>query len=821
MLDEASIRAIHGDQVSSTYSGSAVPSVDLVLESGFSLSGEVVPFADGASVFVEARTDHGDRTLGSLAVRPDGKFGPFVFQAPPAGEAWCRLVGGGLLAPLARFAVPDEGGSVFVTISAEEGHAALALVQSADGEPISGAGIQGLFESEPNRTEWFYSDDEGLVQVAGLPREGEFNLDTKAEGYETWIFGPYPLPREDPEPIVLSLRSAGDVEVVVRHGDEPVERFQLIYWDDSPYDLQWLDVQDAPGGRYLLEAVPEGLLHLYAYNEEFAQSDTATVHVSSTELAEASLDLPDPIVGTGRVIDGQTFLPLPEATVEPFTSVGGQFMTPWSDPQGVDSDGRFRVNGFSPKNARLIVNAPGYEEDYVSATPLPGQLLDFGALPLYAARSLSVRLIAEDAIDLSGYQVSVGGVRRFPAKAFSPEGIAEFRGCVAGYYSFTILSPSGASSSFYRYLYNGTPWEVDWELATGTHLVVELESSDGSALPKDTTVTAYHRGGSGPRSTRAKVSDGRTVFPSLLGDESVLEVRNAAGELLARKNQELAAPGPQTASLRLVASPVRVRVVDPASSPVSGASIHARCQDDTTGWATRARTDNEGIAGLQSPPCDPLHLSVFHPDYGHQYGILVNIPADENAVVDVEIDPAYSVRFRLKDGGKPVTGIKAFLTHVESRRDLPARYPDSDGRLMWTQLGPGSYVLKAGAPGYWFTEAVAVATRTSKQEHQVQFVRTGNLIVRAKKADGNPVPGLEIEVQSLGVSGDVPTWIAEGRVISSGQLALMTRGDGSLWLSGLPRGNYVVQAESSTGQTIRHEVEVPSGGDGEVELRVP
>ncbi len=802
--------------------------LELVLRSGFRLSGTVFladdpPFPEDVLVRVAVDTDSDWEELGSLAVENDGTFGPAEFHSPRTAEADCRLAGGGLFAKRVPFQVPSEGGSVDVTIEATFGESVTARIENAEGEPIRTARACCSFVHDPDWSAWYDADEEGRVEIGGLPKEDEFSFLADAEGYERRFFGPYRLPPEEDE-YVLALGRSGKLEVVVTHKGEPVDKYDVIHWDDHPIDFQWTVVDDAEDGRFVVETVPEGVISLYAFSPKHTQSEIVTVRIRPDEVARAELELTDPVVGVGRVIDGNTYLPIDDAEIQVYSSVGGQFTTAWGPPHPVDSDGRFRAEAFAPGNARLMVNAPDYEEDYVSTVPIPGQLLDFGDLPLYPTRSMTVQLVSDEITDFSAFELSTSGMRRFGPTGFSSDGLVQLDGCIDGYYLFHIEHPDGRWSYFSRNLSNAEPWHVEWRLDAGTELIVEVPEKEGIHLADTAYVGAHHQGSSGSSFVWAELSEERkAVFPALAGEEVVLEIEDSSGDTVARERVALAPPGPQTVSLVLgTPQAFRFRAVTSAGDPIPGASVHANCEGGGAGgWSTEVDADGDGYFTLEAPPCGRLSLVVYQPVFGTHLGIPADVPADPDQVVDVVVDTSYTVAVQLKDGAEPVTGVKAYLELPGSSFGLPRRHPDRQGRVAWTRMGPGRYRLMVGAPGYWTADALVEATRTRTKPKVVQLVRTGDLVVRVLCAGGEAVPRVALEVASLGFPGEVEDWVEAGRVLSSGGTALITDDGGSLSLRGLPRGEYEVRARTAAGTAATCRTTVPSWARGEVSLRLP
>jgi hypothetical protein len=632
------------------------------------------------------------------------------------------------------------------------------------------------------------------------------------DGYADVNVGPLQFKGEEGEGVSLTMVRAGKVRGVVRHLGEPVESFEVVHWSGEPVNASWEEFEASADGSFELNAVPLGRLWLYASSPDYPRSDTQAIEVVADGTAEVVIDLPDPIVGEGQVVDGDTGDPLLDATLQLYTNHGHQLITPWGAPVAVDSEGRFRVRGFPPGHARMLVSAPGYATQHASAWGHAGETIDLGRIALFRGKSLHVRLVSSSVTDFTGYSVYVNGTNTVPSTPFATDGTVELTGLASGGQDVRVDGPDGLVFGERVELFDGEDWTLDIPLERGPPLLVTLVGGahpvpDGGMI----RLKARHPEGGFVVMGRSFTAGEPTHFASAPGTTVTVGATSGGRELL-QTVVRLDPDRPNELELALDATESTYRVVDAAGDPLAGVDVYCGCVDDAQPWFGRERTGTDGLVTLVTP-CDELVFHLIDPALGARMG--VRVPrARPGETLDVELDAPYALRIRLVDGQAPVSGTRILLEHAATGQNVGISAPDSRGIIRWDRLGAGRYRATLAAPGYWSASSEVDVVGRLDPIRDVQFRRLGDLRVEARDTSGQPVAGARLDATLAGF-GSLAEWRASGRIDAT----LTTDADGVVEVHGIPNGDYAWTLTTPDGATRTGEVNVPRDAKAEIVVR--
>lgn len=777
----------------------------------FRLEGQVQlaeggPLPPGVVVVVKVSRDDLESAVGEpLPVEPGGAFGP-QFLPIRDGDAWTVvLFGGGIETLVQPIRSPRPDDSLFVSLLAAMGSEANLVVRDPEGDPISQAECSMIVEPGGAWTPLPATDPHGRTKLSGLPVQGDLTLSVRADGFEDVVLGAYVLPLAE-EGLEVVLEPAGDLVLRVTDDRGAVEDFDLVYWRDSPSSPEYRTFRGAQDGTVTVEGVPLGVISALAYSRDRVQSRTEAVEVTSGGPNRIDLELRLPLVGLGRIVDGATGDPIPDATVEPYATAGDRYLSGWCEPVPVAQDGSFRVAAFAPGEARMIVEAPGYEFEMVSGSEdLRGEI-DFGVVPLYRGRVLEVQLTSDDVVNFAGYYVATSWARDHPWTECTPSGLAEFPDSVSGTYEFLVHHPSGAVSRFSRTLRDGEEWRVVVEIVSGVEVVIEVRR-DGDPVGEGFGVVALGADEGGrPLALHAETDpQGTATLGGVLGEVVVLEVYDRADRLVALNPLRLSDAPKQALRVDLDEEVYQLRVVDLGGVPVPGVEVRASCRE-TPGWSGWTDTNQDGIALLRAPARE-LVLKLVHDDHGQQSGVSLLLPEDRDEVAEVVFDPRGVVRARVIDGQSPVQGVKVWVRHPTDDTYQAPRRPDRSGVVEWRDVGAGSFELVGSAPGYFGIPTMVLSDSGSQDPTDIQLRRTGDLSIRVIGDVDGP-----LWIESLEGLGAVESWQDRGLVASSTS-SMIPDGNGELLLTGLPQGRFSIRYGH-----LEETVVVPAGETRELEL---
>jgi hypothetical protein len=602
--------------------------------------------------------------------------------------------------------------------------------------------------------------------------------------------------------------------------DSPVPEFEVVWW--TPASVQGANstsVQFASreDGTFELNDLPEGTVYLLASTKKLPRSSTVSVDFRRESKRTVSLELHDPILARGQVVDAHNGEPIRQAFVQLYTNNGGNYVTPWGEPVAVDPEGRFMVNGLAEGQNRYVVQAPGYAlllGDSWAQGPGP---TDLGRLPLFHSQPLTVALVGALPENLSAFSASAIASRFYDPRPFGPDGTVTFEGMGPGRTRVFISMPDGSATWHMVDLLPGEEWIVEIPIEGGPTLDVQVEPEGNAPLPKGLSAAATVLLENGYHNRSTPVDDeGKARIQGIpIGDVAV-DIWNEAGERIA------AAVGRQTSEggtvvVRLGGRSQAFRVVDGNGDAVSNAEVHLYLSGGKAGWYDYGYSDEQGLYAARGFPAERVVAGIIHPDYGKVFGIPVELATAPDPL-ELRFDTEATLAVQLVENGQPQAGVQVRVLGGSGTYIVGWVNSDAEGVVRVPHLGAGTYDLTVLHPGYW-QHGASIAASDASTPTPFEVYHLGTLRVTAKSIGGAPVSGFAVELEHARL-GSVADWIATGRVQApSGSLA--TGPDGSLVINGMPRGNYTWSATLADGTPLSGEIAVIQGQVAELEILVP
>ncbi|HEX7671973.1 MAG TPA: carboxypeptidase regulatory-like domain-containing protein, partial [Polyangiaceae bacterium] len=219
-------------------------------------------------------------------------------------------------------------------------------------------------------------------------------------------------------------------------------------------------------------------------------------------------------------------------------------------------------------------------------------------------------------------------------------------------------------------------------------------------------------------------------------------------------------------------SALEVMVRDASGKAIVGATVRVFWGSERTYYvAGSARTGREGWAGLDDLPAGAIWVIVDAESFARRSTTLVLLPARRS--IEIVLPKASVLPVRVEDEAHaPVAGATVLVTALDT---LPfGALTDSDGKVLFTRLGPGPFKFRVMARGYEpevRSDVVGGATVTLR--------RASALAVTVTNLEGHAVPHATVLVAGSGL------WPAR---------SLETDAEGRARVSGIGAGAYDVKA---------------------------
>lgn len=706
-------------------------------------------------------------------------------------------------------AAPGSVVEIRVQLNATQG--ILVHVLDLDRQPIAGAYLYGLYFKEDRSvaaSNQYFTNAEGSALITGLP-EVQTWVEVMADGYAKTMVGPWPVAPLDTAgdaAYEIILEPSASLAGVVTSDGEPVDTFQVCLWRGNEIAIRetFRDVED---GRFELEEVPVGHLNLRVASATHGLGPSLTQHleVKAGESAEVEVKLEPSLEGFGRVVDGDTGEPIEGAVVTANISAGWRSLTTYASETGepgvlTDVNGEWRALGFSEGRCNIEFTAEGYPLLVSMAYGSGEEPLDFGTLPLYKGRDLTVVLRGAPGQDLSGCTVSCKGTSEGGPVPTSADGIAVLKNLPIGRYNVRVDLPDGSMRSANRFLHSTGNAQVEWDLEGSAGFNLEFVNPEGSTLNWEGTVFLFPvinegRGSmAGHYLTRATTHEVRGLAPG----EYLVEARDKDGVHVGVLTVVARSGRFATEAFPIQTRPIFVRVLDVHGNPIPNVEIDLAADGTGRSYASVSVTDLQGLAEFHSNPDLNFSAWLRHPSHGTHDGVEVVFPRDGSPAV-VTMDGTGIARARLLRRGEPLTGISVMIANPSTRNAFSNASPDADGKIEFRDIGPGPHVLIIRAPGCWPSDVPVASAPYPGEWETIEVPSTTD--VRLELGG----PGLQdldrIDIQRLSTGEWASGWLADGRISGN----LIPTKDGVLTLVGLPEGRFRWAAVLGSGEVLESE----------------
>ena len=800
---EQTLRAKHGDLESAPWHGAGrdTSSTTLVLESVFSASGvvrsDLVPsLPENLQVTALQRRGTGFFSVKQLLVELDGTWGPM--SLPRSSEEYMfELSGDGIIPFRKKLDSPAAGAEVWVELDARPGIPLTVIVQDESELPVR-ANVRGWWAYEDSGAEEFVQTNvKGVASLTGCPPT-TVRVQATASGYvppDTLVVD---LSDESPQTITVQLEPAGRIVGQVLHEGEPVSSFMVKNWQNAPLNPISKSVSDSKDGRFEMEA-PLGEVLVVAVSDEYPRSEAHAVTVDKETPAHVTIELVDPIKGRGRIVDNANGEPVLEAKVQLHSNYRAHYLESWGPRHSVDAEGKFEIEGFAPGDTRFVIRADGYATWLGQGIGVPGKVLELGVIPLARIQPLTVRLVSDESIDYTSYEVLARGNQWYPIQQFSADGTATYEEAGPGTTFIIVICPDGSARQFETELYAGQDWTFEIPVGSMNTLRARVRAQDGRTPDEHgvsiVLATCHLESGLSVRNVRPLSKGDTAEFTGLPDGEVVIEVQGQAEQRLGMAFASL--EGPETeVDVVIGGSGLRLRVIDAERLPLPGTTVRLiplTTEDpDPLVYVT---TDANGEYNFQSLTLGSLLVNVDHPTIGSRTDVRVDLnELEPDEIFEVVLDPTANLRALIVDELEPLAGIQTYFYNRTGAFLVGTFASDESGRVQSGPVEEGDYLAVIRQPGIWNAELPLKAS-SGGEEAQIQVRRLGNLTVSIETVLGSPAKGVPLELWSEEFGESVASWIQAGRVQRPAQ-GLVTDSVGRISIEGLPHGTFRYSAKT-------------------------
>lgn len=819
---------------SEPWSGEVPAEVDLVLAPTFAAQGRVIlePGAElehDLSVRCSIRRGFDYPTVDRVAVRPDATWGP-VNLPVIAGDVWrFQLEGGSSELETVDVPIPRTGDRISADFHPRPGMELSVRVVGEDDKDLVGANvsvqwnIDGVWRELARKT-----GKDGIAHCRGV-RPGTLWIRARRTGYALNRIDALEVASSPPEPLTLRLDPAGRIEGRCVHRGAPVRDFDVEFWTEPIKTTTRKRVHGSQDGVFVLEEVPLGEVLLFASSEEWPKSETKRVVVSREEAERVEIELPDALLGRGRVIDALSGDPLPNASVTIHACHQGTRIRPWKAAFPVDSRGAFEIAGFVVGENQIEVTAPGHAMRADITWARAGEAIEFGTIGLHAKQSLEVQLMFEGDHDFSKSYAELKGDALLGPKTFSREGHLNFEGLDPGFYALRVyLVDYGVMTDVGVDLAPGNRHRVELPVGRG-NLAVRVVPEPGLPIPHGCALSASFRRADGSQIRQVHnvpgngivPGDGRVELLRVEGESVLLEVSDMDSSLLGTARYPLGSTTAPVLEVRVDTAPRRVRVVDSHRRPFPGVKVTVTCEEDPTGWIIAFSTDETGEFDLKGVTFHAVRAMLFHPDVGVTPSLLIDLGSGKPVPDEIVLAPDAVLRVRMLESGHAAANLEAWAGDAKNGIAIASqtRFSDPDGLASWSPVARGDYIVRVVHPGYWRSERM-VRVGTDPDPAPMQVRRLGSIEVQVKDAYDVEREGVAVDLLSVEQQAWASNWIEHG-LVPAPPHGLVTDEHGRLRVNGLPNGPFRWRATAPGGSPVEGEVTVPPQAVGSIAITVP
>lgn len=474
-----------------------------------------------------------------------------------------------------------------------------------------------------------------------------------------------------------------------------------------------------------------------------------------------------------------------------------------------DDEGRFLLQGLTPGDWRLTVDAAGH----ASPSAVRFRMPDAGPQLIVVPREA---LVTGVVLDSRGEPVSGAQVRADQGAddETDKQGVFKLRGLPAGPTQLTATGPGGAPSPPLQVeLVQGSTVEgLVLHLRPGARIHGVVLRSNGRPAADQMVWASSMQEGSWYSDTTDE--QGGFELEDLPAGDFQLSAETGEGLEL---TEHVSLGEGETVRVRLAAEGRLVRLhgrVLVGGEPAVNAQLNAWLTAGSEGTSSSGcETDDEGNYELTLPGSGPTSLEYSEWRRGFSWSTTFELPAVDDHVLDLSI-PVARISGKVSDAeGRP---LQVYVQgRPEQRGDDPERWSwsgcDADGRYELT-VTPGRYTVVAGGDplagsNYAAARAEGVAVAEDGHVQDVDFVlgEGGTLEGRVRHPDGSPAEGAWIWVR-VGAGAE-----HVGATDEDGSFRLVGQEPGTCWVGASTGG------AASAGAT---RVEIVAGETTRVELQV-
>ena len=682
------------------------------------------------------------------------------------------------------------------------------FVQDVEGNPVEGAALQPSWWNGSGEfclgTAFETTDSKGSAVVGNLPGE-QFTLWATKDGFDDSSSGPYLTGVMEDAEVTMVMKRPGELRGRVLFQGKPVDSFHIACWTGGSL-MQGLvseDFVDSTDGVFLMNTVPVGKVYVLASATGFGQSRVVQVPVSLTDGGDVELELSEPVLGRGRVVDEVTSEPVSGAEVIGWTLMATTPIEPNGASVWTGADGSFELAGFGPGAASASVHADGYVDAAITAAGEVGTGANFGTIRMLPATPLTVRFVDPSVADWSTYLVSADGVGYLGSQGLGSDGVVVLPGARRGEYRFVLTDPNGLRRWERFMVWGPGPWEKTIDFGLSRHYQVHFSGATGlleqGARIYVSTNGTFRSG----KEWSGLVAPNASAVPILaFGDEAHL-VRVFGDGFQQLGSLMIPSDAPQGTVFEMDLSEPktgRVQLVNSAGEALEGYEVSFRSAQNPSCHVASATTDSKGIATLECLDQWEGQLVILNQERLGMFGVPVAFPEDGSALV-VVWDVVGNLLLGVHDDGVALEGLDVWLHTLDGVSSIDLMNVNSEGTAEHQGLAPGKYLLQPGGTWVWPEDVEVEVTADGFVPGAVEFRRLGSLEFVLSTTTGIPVAGAVFSLRHVELGADLGDWLA-GDLIA-GDATLKSGKDGRLNLTRVPRGTITWSLDSGESGTVQ------------------
>ncbi|MBI5433963.1 MAG: carboxypeptidase regulatory-like domain-containing protein [Planctomycetes bacterium] len=806
------VEAALGELRSRPFIGVPSTTIRLVVCATFAAGGRVVhgsePAPRNAFVVAESLRSGFRAEIGRTELDPAGGWSIKDLPAAPVDEVLFRLEASGL-APIEKsIGRPKAGATYTIDFEAERGVDALVLARQVGGEPCSETTVysrwyrDGRFFELERRT-----DAAGLARVPVVPGVATY-FGARATGWAVPFVGPYTHFDSATEPVILELAPAGRVLGRCLRDGEPAKDFEVIYWHGQPTQRQLSRVNDSPDGTFVIEDAPIGELCIGAHSSDAPASSFQAVIVAPGVDSKVELELGGRQLGRGRVVDGASGLPIPEARVQAVTTLPDGSTVLRGAPREVDAAGEFELEALPSGQAFAWVVARDYAPRVAVAQSTPESGADFGVITMARTQRLELRLESDSGFDFTQAYAQSFDSPLLPVRHFDAQGVLVYDDVPPKTLQIQVNLGDQLTEMLDVRLFSGRTWTYVIRVDGGRRCTVRAISEPDAVRPQYLQAAFRRSGGATSRYVRFD-AQGVARLEGIAGEALALTAYSADWATLGVKSCAVPSAGDVELELVCGSPALRVRVVDGDGRPLPAASVAVGAVS-TFKWVYNYTTDGDGECTLDPFDAERIWVRASAAAIGLSSAVIVDTGAQRAEPIEIALDGLSPLRVRVEDRGFACVGVEVRFAY-EDTYWIDEIQTDAFGRAASQPVGEGRFFVEVDEVGYW---PIHFEVARTQAETVVPLRRLGGVRFEARGVGGAVVPDAAVELQSVEFGVAVEQWIAEGKLAAPAG-GLRTDTGGALVLDGLPNGEYAWRAVAPDGSEARGTTVIPPRSRGE------